>query len=353
MSEEQAVVTKTATVVTPASGGGTLALQLLLYVFSGWLVISLVWLAGVVFNALFNSAGSISSYINQMVAFPLSAAIVLLIAIAICEAFYYRREPIVKQRAAKAIALIHVIIFTLMGVGFLISLVFNLVSGLLGVRMGLSENLATILTALVGVVGFGALVMRILWARRSRVLYIIIMALFGLIVVGLTIGGVVGPAAQSRLAAQDESMVRGVQYVAREVNSYAQKNDALPTNLRDIDLSNGSNAGDAKQLIDKSQIRYTPDIKAAQTGTVTDLKYPSNSSTKRVFYYRLCVTFNARSSSYFYAEPTSQYKTPYYPTYPDVYQHDKGEQCYDLQTADTYYPAIYDDTNSSSSAVNQ
>lgn len=329
-----------------------LVLQWLAYALWGMFVASLMWLAGVVFaSAIIESSRPAS---GDLLAFSLSATLVSLLLASLADYWYSRYEPALKVGVARVVMLVHVVLFTLAGVALAIAISYNLLSSLVGASGGSEERTAFVLTALVGVVALTVVTTRIIvpfkwaWLRKAAM---VVLALLG---IGFVVAALAGPAAESRLAAEDKVLQDGVEVIAYEINNYANNNDKLPASLSDvkIDTDNYSRSGErydnAKKVIKDGSVKYTANTKPATDGgenyynsiepAFKDKSVsvaPYNPDGKKIFYYRLCVEYKTDNSARGgYSYPAPDYKEGM--VMPNAYSHDKGEECYDLQTGYAY-----------------
>lgn len=347
------VVTKKVERVAP-DAAIVLVLQWLTYALWGMFVGSLMWLAGVVFAAVF--INSYATVPGDLLAFSLSATLVSLLLASLADYFYSRYEPESKTGVARVVMLVHVVLFTLAGVGLVIAIAYNLLSSLVGAGGDTDARTAFVLTTLVGVVALAVLVVRIVmpfkraWLRKAAVIAMVVLGL------GFVIAALVGPAAEARLAAEDKVLEDGVEVIASEINKYTSNEDKLPGALSDLDLganltkrTTGDRYDNAKKAISEGLVKYTPNTKPPTGGRgevfFDDKVEPDSGASStiapykpngKVFYYKLCVDYKTdkskRNGGYNYPQSLSKGGV----VVPDTFRHDKGEECYDLQTGYAY-----------------
>lgn len=330
----------------------TLVLQWLTYAFWGWFALSILWLSAI--TIAFLVVGAESSDWSVAIAYPIAAVVVLFLVAGVVDFFYSRVEPARKQGVGTAIMVIHAVLFALCGIGAVIGAVFALINLLLS--SGGSEiskaTLTSLYVSLVMIFVYALLIVRtVLVAKVRRISWITTGVLGGLALLFIILG-VVGPVAQSILTRQDRELESVLPQVPSVVTEYAQENNKLPASLNELSfesLSKSSEA-EAKSVVSKGIIKYTPNIKEparadsinSLNGTsgakVSDLLYKLPGNT--TYYYRLCVTWQAEKN---YDDRTVPYPvedlsagssaSPSYDSYISAYSHKKGEQCYNLEAS--------------------
>lgn len=333
----------------PNAGPGMMVLQWLTYAFWGWTVLSLSGLILLVVNQLISkmngdSGGSSEYWFGGGIAYLLAAVLVLFVIALICDVFYSRAEKRhARGTGTNVIMIIHAVIFALFGIGALIMSVFGIVSLLIGDSSDTSGVTSTVISGAIIAGLYGMTLLRTLrprWIKGVARMYWLGMTVAIIIAVTL---GVMGPAATARLQRQDAAIEQGLPGIAEAINDYASENSKLPASLRDVEstISNSGYDDDAKELLAKNLVRYTPGERITGSDTVDMFINGSNRSqlggtVATAYTYELCVTYKTSD------EYDSYDSNPYvpegqkYPTSVETYGHKAGEVCYDLQTADTY-----------------
>ncbi len=315
---------------------GTIILQWLTYAFWGWtvLVSSILVTASISNIILGYETGEFTTY-------ALAAVLVLLPISVLCDLFYSKKEPQKKTGAAMVVMVIHAVLFALIGIGTLITAVFAVVQ--LVISGGQAEwSKVTLYSALVATLLYLATFLRTLnpvqlaWVSKIYKIFMIVA------VVVITVVCVVGPISYEYATKNDKLIVNNINSIESSINSYTLKNNKLPGSLNDLTLK-----GDAKLLVEKNLVKYTP-------GTQNKLNYSTKSKyndTSYSFNYTLCVNYakpdknSARGGSYddggdavvnstdSSAETDSIDK---YSSYITTYGHPAGEVCYKLKTDNDY-----------------
>lgn len=312
-TKKQAPTGPVSTPIESPNSGGIIVLQWLTYAFWGWLIIGLIWLFIII---LINAIIGVS--VNAALPYAIAATVVMLPIAFLCDFFYRKHEPAKKTGAAMVVAVIHAVIFALIGIGSLITTVFLLLnmgldvrSDLKGVTVGvLATGFATLLYA-------GALVRTINPKGKKRIPMIYGFTMLGISVL-LFIFAIVGPFVTSINTRGDRQIETGLQYVKQGVDSYVQANNSLPKSLGDVTVNDPA----GKALVTENKVRYVAD------GT-RQLNQGDGGTGYR---YQLCVTYKAPASN-----DTSSYSSDYgtvtggYNYYLNVSDHPAGEVCYKLE----------------------
>lgn len=342
------MATDTKTVTASANSPGVLVLQWLTYAFWGWTILALAWLTAISVGFFVNPDSSIARE-SSVIAYSLAAVMVLFVISLICDAFYSRHEPVNKQGGAVIIMIIHAVIFALFGIGALITAVFAIVRLLIGdgdgSGYGDSGAVTTLITGLIITVVYAATLLRTVRPfklKRSALLYWIFM---GIVTITVTVLAIAGPTWNARMTRDDRLIERNLPQLSEIISSYTAKNDALPATLADV---RDQATGDTRELIDRNLVEYKPGDKVEQNASDMPLVAPAEGESARsippiaqvetVYEYTLCVTYKAKKGD-----------RGAYPAYapvgrqisPDMYYHDAGRVCYDLQTGYGYGGKYY------------
>lgn len=319
-----------AAVADKKNSPGILVLQWLTYAFWGWCILALAWLTALSIDFLVTKTSTLD-FDGSFIAYSLAAVIVLYVIALGSDIVYSRFEPQKKTGPATIIMVIHAVIFALFGIGSLIAAAFAIVNMLIDNSSsdGGGGPVVTLLTSLIIFVVYALTLVRTLHpAKIPNVTKIFWIAITVIILVVTSIG-IFGPVAHTRLTRDDRLIEDSLPSLSQNINTYAKRNSKLPDSLETVKPSAGE---DAKQLIDKKLVEYTPNTKQAQFEPL-DLSRQSSLSVSTptpISYYRLCVTFAAeKTDSYGYSD---DYYSDEGDTSPDTYTHDKGKVCYDLQT---------------------
>lgn len=305
---------------------GVIVLGWLTYAFWGWLILSVIWLAFIIF------ANFITQTTNEeIIPYAIAASFVLLPIAFVCDMFYRKHEPIKKTGALMVIMVIHAVIFALLGIGALIAAVFTAVSILITSPFDIEARIVAILTAITAAILYSGAFLRTLNPQRKREFP----KIYGFGMLGLTIIllilGIVGPAMQSIAARNDKVIENGLPDISYSISNYVRSNQKLPDTLKDIAV----NDRDSNYLIDNKLVEYKKDSTATP-------KYGSPLGLE--LRYQLCVEYKQASPSQYdyYAPKTNEEE---YASHLSTYRHDAGKQCYKLK--ETIYP-----NNSSSNKTN-
>ena len=328
----------------PKPGPGTLVLQWLTYAFWGWTVLSLSGLILIVVNQLLDQTRSrydSYSWFGGGIAYLLAAVIVLFIIAIVCDIFYARLERRhSRSTGSNVVMIIHAVIFALFAIGSLIAAVFSVVGLAIGDATDTSGPVAGIVTGVVVALIYGVTLIRTLnpkWLGRVAAMYWLIMSTTIIITV---IMAIVGPAAQARLANQDQKVESGVSDVVYAVRDYVDAQQKLPSTLSELDgLSE-----DTQKVVDDGKITYTAKEQLSGSTSSADLipngsdgssslSFGRSSSTTPGFHYELCATYETEiKDGYNYSSRSSYGSNNRYDTTANVSSHGKGKVCYDLQT---------------------
>lgn len=333
----QTVAQVSTTQEKPQNNPTILVLQWLTYAFWGWFALSIMWLILMTIGFIVTSASENASEWAGGIAYPIAATIVLFLVASVVDVFYSRVEPARKQSVATAIMVIHAVIFALCGIGWMISSVFSLIS--FGLTGGVDESATqiaqvTLYSSFIMIVIYALLIVRTLLVSKIRHVAIIVTVVFGVLSAVFIALGVIGPVAQSIATRSDRELEATLAYVPDAVEDYVQENKKLPASLSEVNVdADMSFAKNLDRVIQKGAIRYTPNVKDADTND-----YELGSMT---YYYKLCVTWVGQKGGgddRSYSLPSdgtsadNQYKT-----YISAYSHKKGEQCYDLRASTGQY----------------
>ncbi len=331
------------TVTVAHNSPGVLVLQWLTYAFWGWTILALAWLTAISVGFFLNPSSS-EYYQSEMVAYSLAAVIVLFVISLICDVFYSRREVLQKTGGAMVIMIIHAVIFALFGIGSLIVAVFAIVRLLIGDSDGSSYGdsgaLTTLITGSVITLVYGATLLRTVRPfklKRSGLVYWIFMAV---VTISITVLAIAGPTWNARMTRDDRLIERALPRLSDTINNHTAKADALPQTLAEV---RDEASEEARQLIDRNLVEYTPGKKVKQPDTNgEDMPLVSPASKPVIapvdndaYSYTLCVTYKAKKGSDAY--PAME-RVRYSQTSPDTFYHQAGRVCYDLVTN---YSGVY------------
>jgi len=254
----------------------------------------------------------------------------------VLDALYTRHEDTHKSAASSVVMVVHVVLYTLIAIGALITLLFSSISQLTTTND--DGNIVTIVTAAVTTLLLVGLVIRI--ARptiitRLRSGFRIIVALVSIASLAFAITGPIFYSVQTR---EDRALRDSVEFAASTLNTYVAQGNALPEQLKD-GLENTENffpspMTDQVALLKESEglLVYKPNI---QPATVTT----ENDQEVTVYFYELCATFQ------FELKDRDTYTTYYGPVgpmgggkddsgftdYPDLRTVAPGQTCYKLK----------------------
>jgi ABC-type multidrug transport system fused ATPase/permease subunit len=321
-----------------------MVLQWLVYALWGWTVFSLSWLVALVVGQLIEGGdeGSSRSMYGEGISYLLAAVIVLFIIALVSDIFYARAErKHTSTTGTNVIMIIHAVIFALFGIAALIASVFGGVSLMVGDATNTSEATSTIITGAIIFVLYGATLLRTLrprWIKGVAPLYWVFMAVTVVISIAL---GVMGPAAQARLAAQDEIIENNLPSLAESINAHAKETGSLPKSLNELtNLDEYGDGDDVKKLIDSNRVTYTPGERLTNDSRASIQTAPESSqmggTVQTAYHYELCVTYETSSGSSYSYPARDSGNEQQYDTYISTYGHPKGEKCYDIQTEYLY-----------------
>jgi hypothetical protein len=326
----------------PHPGPGLMVLQWLVYAFWGWTVFSLSWLIFAVVTRLidqrsYESGRSLMS--NEGISYLLASVIVLFIIAILSDIFYARAErKHASTTGTNVIMIIHAVIFALFGIAALIAAVFGGVSLMVGEATDTTGAVSTIITGGIIFVLYGATLLRTLrprWIKGVAPFYWMFMTLTVIISVVL---GVMGPAAQVRLSAQDALVENNLPSLAESINAHTKETGSLPKSLNELtNLGEYGEGDDLKKLIDSNRVAYTPGERLTNDSRSSIQMTPGSSqmggTVPTAYHYELCATYKTAvgtdySTSRRYKNDTGDR----YDTYISTFEHPKGEKCYDIQT---------------------
>jgi len=317
---------------------GVLVLQWLAYAFWGWMAASLWWLTALVIGNTVDPPGNDYGYMSTFIAYSFASTLVLYIISLVTDVIYSRKEPLHKTGAATVIMIIHTVIYSLIGIGAAITAVFALVNMMIGVQSSYDTGnsaLTTLLTALVMIVVYGSLIVRILRPLNRAWIPKLFWGIMSVITLGVMAAAVIGPITQTQVTADDRLIETNLPVVSDAISSYAQTNNTLPESLQSL-----PNLGEANQLVEKNLVEYTPGTQNTTNSTNSTSSTYNGVSTSgdlaqqndTSYNYKLCVTYtkpSTKSGSYAYYNINDTYDK----TTPNVSSHAAGRVCYNLVTA--------------------
>lgn len=331
----------------PNPGPGLLVLQWLVYALWGWTVFALSGLVIVVVSQLVANEGNGESFwYGGGIAYLLAAVIVLYVIALLCDIFYARAErKHAKTTGVNVIMIIHAVLFALFGIGALISSVFGAVRLMIGDTDDTSGAVAGIISGAVIFVIYGLTLLRTLRPRFVKGIVPMYWLAMTAIIIGFIIAGVVGPAAQARLKAEDEVIANALPGLAESINEQTSETGSLPQSLDAVTITDSyGQKDDIRKLIDEDLVKYTPGEQIGMTNSASD--FPASigrsdfqiTSAKPIYHYELCVEY--KTSSGYDDSYRSRYRNTdgknKYETTVSTYDHGKGETCYDVQTDYAY-----------------
>ncbi len=292
---------------------GTVVLQWLTYAFWGWLIIGLIWLISVILiNAILKES------VSTVVPYAIAASIVLLPIAFVTDLFYRKHEPLKKTGAAMVIMVIHAVIFALFGIGALIIAVFVGLNAAINAGDNIDAQMVGVATAASAAVLYTAAFLRTLNPFKSaKPLKIFSFGMLGASLILLVLA-IVGPVVQSIAGRNDTLIEQNLTSVQRAVNDYIDENEALPTSLNEVSLSEDG----AQELVTKNLVEYIP-------GTPKNTVNKNTGSVTTEYRYELCVTYTNASKNSGYDYPTRE--DDGYSSYLYVYSHGAGRECYKLK----------------------
>ncbi len=311
--EQPPVSPALATPAESSNSGGIIVLQWLSYAFWGWLIIGLIWLCTIILiNAI------VGSSVSAALPYAIAATIVMLPIAFLCDFFYRKHEPVKKTGAAMVVAVIHAVIFALLGIGSLITSVFLILSMGIDVRSDLKGvTVGTLTAAFATLLYAGAFIRTINPKGGKRIPVIYSIAMLGVSVL-LFIFAIAGPLVTSIATRGDRQIEIGLEYVKQGVDSYIDAHQSLPKSLNDITVNNET----GKTLLLDNKVRYT-----------AEGAHPLTQANGNIGYrYQLCVTYKAAASN-----DTTSYSSDYGPAkddytyYLNVNGHGAGNVCYKLE----------------------
>lgn len=302
---------------------GALILQWLTYAFWGWLILAMIWLAGIVFASAILKESSTSG----MIPFALSTSIVLLPIAFFTDRLYRKHEPLTKTGGASMIMVIHAVLFALLGMITLIWTVFTSIS-LLSVVINNDANgalVSCLVTGFATILYASAFVRTLNPFKNRKPLQIYSIAMLSITIL-LVILAVVGPFAKTIATRNDRLIEQNLPAVENSVRSYIQDNKKLPDSLNDVTFT----SDETSKFVKDGLVEYKKEDSVTETNT---------NSTSIEHRYQLCVTYTAKStnSTYKYNNTKNEYADYYSP----ASSHGVGKECYKLQTTTyTYTTAI-------------
>lgn len=289
---------------------GMIVLQWMTYALWGWTVLAMSILVVIVLTSYLVP----NSNVGDSPVYSMAALLVLLPMAVICDKFYMKHEHEKKTGAAAVVMIIHAVIFALFGIGALIVIVFQLVT--MFVSASSSE--------LTQVMLYGAIIITILYALvflrtvlpksmfKLRVPFLILM----LSIVGVICAfGIFGPIMAARETRNDVLIENNLSTISSDIESYANKNNYLPTSLNSLPL-----IGDAKKLVTDNLVAYKKD----STPYGADTEY-------QAYYYQLCVNYKKASKNQDTYTSYSRAEKDGYSEHLSTYSHGAGDVCYKLK----------------------
>ena len=304
------------------TNAGIIVLEWLTYAFWGWTVLGMSILTATVISSFLNDSDT-----SDFAPYAIAAVLVLLPISIATDLIYAKREPVKKTGAAAIVMVIHAVIFALFGIGSLIAAVISVITMFTSTSSSHASEVA-LFSAIIIFILYGVTFLRTLlpakfpWLRRGFILFMV--GVVGLI----AILGIVGPVAKARSVRTDKLIEQNLPSLSTAINSYATKNNRLPSDLNALDVS----GTDAKLLVDRNLVTYKQDsapLSANDYSNLTDTNQ-TFSNTSTTYYYELCVTYKKATNKTYpdYGAGSSDG----YDTYITTYSHKAGYTCYKAKT---------------------
>ena len=307
----------------PATNPGIIILQWLTYAFWGWTVLAMSFLTVSVLESFLANAdtGSFTPY-------TIAAVLVLLPISIVCDTIYSKSEPLKKTGAASVVMIIHAVIFALFGIGSLIAAVFSLVT-MFTSSSDMSSNEAALISAIIIFFLYGAVFLRTIRPPRfpkiARYFTLFMLCTVGIV----SVLGLVGPVAKARATRTDKLIENNLTSVSTSINSYANSNHQLPTDLKSLDLS-----GDAKKLVTDNLVTYQANTRQPASSSVDNTYYSTgvNQRAASTYYYQLCVNYKKANKDKYSTQYPDTTSDGGYTDYLSAYYHGAGNTCYKMKT---------------------
>lgn len=271
--------------------------------------------------------------------YVLAVTLCLLPLAYLADKIFSKHEPEHKHGFAAVIMVIHAVIAFLVGLGALITAVVTTLS--IAVDAGpMDEKFVVIGSALIIALLGTLFFIRVLRPRRLNVINKYFPLIVALITGATVILALAGPFKSSIDSRDDRLIEAGLPEVNTAIQTYAQKNEELPDNLKELTFA--SYQDDAKLLVERDLVRYQVikdepvriqpmelgDKPSQQQKELESMIYPYPDHG-RTMHYELCVTYkNAKNDGgEYYYKPYGKGRQSHISTY----SHDAGEQCYDME----------------------
>jgi hypothetical protein len=294
------VKTSSARTSKKPSSPGLIILQWLTYAFWGWTILALAWLISIIMTTAISNIDT-----SDTVPYAIASVLVLLPIAAITDLFYTRHEPTKKTGAAMVVMVIHTVLFALFGIATLIIGVLSIVQLFIATGNATATKV-TMYTAFIIAVFYAITFLRTLNPTKNRTHIYGYIGLMSAAVGMFAILGFTGPLIQASLSKDDRLIEKHISSIPDSIRAYTAEHDKLPQSLSDIKPQ----SDEAKQLIDRNLVRYTPGKEADQ--------------------YTLCATYKKSKSDPNISRPYPEPKGE--SAYLFVYDHPAGEVCYNLTT---------------------
>lgn len=261
--------------------------QWLSYAFWGWVGVATAALVAV--NSSFALNGYSGDY--ESVAYVVAAVLVLLPIAIVTDVYFSRNEKNDKSTASMIIMVVHAVLFALIAVGALATMVFSLVSLVIGDGADIEGIIVSLITAATVVVVFGALTFRIMRPAVGTPLRFIVRSVLTVGVVAVMIWGIAGPVTQTVIRRDDDRAARALQSLQMMVSAYVAQNSELPVTNEQLFSTGDMYFGfDEPELVqsafDDELVSYEPNIRPASQVIPEGATEP-----QQVFYYEICATF--------------------------------------------------------------
>lgn len=269
-------------IATPA----LVVLQWLSYVLWGLSIAALTSVVALVVGYNTDSLG----WVDESSVFYAFAALVILLPLAVVlDVVFSRYENPQKNVATSVVMVVHVVLYTLISVGALITLLFTAITQLTSVSAD-GDPVTIVSSALVALLVAG-LVFRI--ARPTQWKLVRMVFRVDMIVIALVAAGfaIAGPITYSVSTREDRAVRDSAQFISNTISTYvSQQGNVLPENLdtalNDSETYYGDDAlkTTSQRVISEGKITYKPYTQASE---IVDM----NNQTTTTYFYELCATY--------------------------------------------------------------
>lgn len=248
------------------------------------------------------------------VVYFLAALLCLLPLAFFSDRWYAKSEPEQKHGFAGVVMVLNAVIVFLATIGGLITAVVSTLSVFVNTQTSAATHITIISSLVVTVLGL-LLFVRILNPPKlqafCRFFPMVVVAIAALTLIGVF----AGPFKMQLNTRNDRFIEANVPAIELSVTNYVNDHRSLPSTLDELDLNSSYNA-DAKELVEKKLLRYTPNSKPQKKEV--DLQ-----TTTTIYYYELCMTWQRAKGD--------QDNLPKKDIYQITERHAAGDQCYELE----------------------